>query len=42
MATDRARLDKFGLFIMEHLRDRAFEHYDGLAQGHWGASLAQL
>ena len=34
-------LDKFGKFLMEHLRDRAIEHHDGLASGRWKAPALQ-
>ena len=43
MKSRRESLDTFGKFLMEHLRDRAIDYYDGLASGHWKApSLAQL
>jgi hypothetical protein len=36
-------LDTFGRFLMEHLRDSAHDHLDGLLVGHWKApSLKQL
>lgn len=31
-------LDRFGQFLMRHLRDRAISYYDGLAQHRWTAS----
>lgn len=37
MSEDRESLDKFGRFLMEHLRDRCIEHFDRLAEGRWKA-----
>src|SRR5437879_2049811 len=36
-------LGRFGQFLMENLRDKAIQSYDGLAKGHWKApSLQQI
>lgn len=33
----KSPLDKFGQFLMQRLRDRAYVHLDGLLDGHWKA-----
>jgi hypothetical protein len=43
MTSDREQLDKAGRFIMEHLRDRGLELFDGLVAGlHKAPALAGL
>jgi hypothetical protein len=41
MNDDQVSLDKFGRFVMEHLRDHAIDDVDRLAAAGWKASSVQ-
>lgn len=37
----KSPLDKFGRFVMQHLRDRAIDHHTLLQRGHWKTPAIQ-